>query len=146
MIQGGMSSVYARRLYKANNKYLDDFLPSEPSNYTVNIDANNLYGGTMKHCPLPLNNFSIVEKRLEDIVLTGETSEWGYIVEVNLTILEELHEFFADYKLAPSLEVVDIGALSNEQVDMLGKLGIFPLGIFPYHTAKSAKASADLAF
>ena len=27
MIRGGMSSVYARRFYKANNKYLDDFCP-----------------------------------------------------------------------------------------------------------------------
>ena len=55
----------------------------------------------MKHCPLPLNNFSIVEKSLADILLTSETSEWGYIVEVNLTIPEELHDFFADYPLPP---------------------------------------------
>ena len=27
MLRGGMSSVYARRFYKANNKYLDDFPP-----------------------------------------------------------------------------------------------------------------------
>ena len=57
MIRGGMSSVYARRFYKANNKYLDNFSPSEPSSHILNIDANNLYGGIMKHCPLPLNDF-----------------------------------------------------------------------------------------
>ena len=131
MIRGGMSSIYARRFYKANNKYLDDFSPSEPSSYILNIDANNLYGGIMKHCPLPLNDFSIVEKSLADILLTSETSEWGYIVEVNLTIPEELHDFFADYPLAPSREVVDIGAMSNEQVDMLGKLGITTLPKVP---------------
>ena len=76
MIRGGMSSVYARRFYKANNKYLDNFLPSELSSYVLNFDANNLYGGIMKHCFLPLNNFSIVEKILADILLTSETSEW----------------------------------------------------------------------
>ena len=42
MIRGGMSSVYVRRFYKANNKNLDDFLPSEPSSYILNFDANNL--------------------------------------------------------------------------------------------------------
>ena len=43
----------------------------------------------MKHCPLPFNDFSIVEKRLEDILLTSETSGWDYIDEVSLTIPEE---------------------------------------------------------
>ena len=38
MIRGGMSSVYARRFYKANNKYLNNFSPSEPSSYILNID------------------------------------------------------------------------------------------------------------
>ena len=85
----------------------------------------------MKHCPLPLKDFSIVEKSLADILLTSETSEWGYIVEVNLTIPEELHDFFADYPLAPSREVVDIGAMSNELVDMLGKLRITTLPKVP---------------
>ena len=44
-IRGGKSLVYARRFYKANNKYLDNFSPSEPTSYILNIDANNLYGG-----------------------------------------------------------------------------------------------------
>ena len=131
MIRGGMSSVYARRFYKATNKYLDNFSPSEPSSYILNIDANNLYAGIMKNCPLPLNDFSIVEKSLTDILLTSEISEWGYIVEVNLTIPEELHDFFADYPLAPSHEVVDICAMSNKQVDMLGKVGITTLPKVP---------------
>ena len=81
----------------------------------------------MKNCPLPINDFSIVQKSLADILLTSETSEWGYIVEVNLTIPEEFHDFFADYPLAPSREEVGIGAMSNEQVDILGKLGITTL-------------------
>ena len=60
-----------------------------------------------------LNDFSKVEKRLEDKLLTRETSEWGYIVEVNLTIHEELHDFIDDYLLAASREVLDIVAMSN---------------------------------
>ena len=100
----------------------DNFSPSEPTSYILNIDANILYGGILKHCPLPLNEFSIIEKSLTGTLLTSETSEWGYIVEVNLTIPEELHDFFADYPLTPSLEVLDIGAMRNDSVVMLGKL------------------------
>ena len=37
MIQGDMSLAYARRFYKAKNKYLDNFWPSEPSSYILNI-------------------------------------------------------------------------------------------------------------
>ena len=85
----------------------------------------------MKHCPLPLNDFSIVEKNLADVLLTSETSEGGYIVEVNFTIPKELCDFVADYPLAPSRELVEIGAMSNEQVDMLGKLGITTLPKVP---------------
>ena len=131
MIRGGMTSVYARQFYKANIEYLNNFLPSEPSSYNLKIDANILYGGIMKQCLLSLSNFSIVEKSLADKLFTSETSEPDYIVEVNLTISEELRDFFADYPLAPSREVLDIGAMSNEQVDMLEKLGITALPKVP---------------
>ena len=48
-----------------------------------------------------------------------------------MTIPEELHDFFAEYPLALSLEVVDNGAMSNEKVDILGKLGITTLPKVP---------------
>ena len=79
---------------------------------------------------------------MEDILLTSETSEWksifcspakpqGYTVEVNLTKSEELHDFFADYPFSPSRELVDIDAMSNERVDMFGKLRITTLPEVP---------------
>ena len=34
-----MRSVHERRFYKASNKNLDYFTPSEPSSYNLNIDA-----------------------------------------------------------------------------------------------------------
>ena len=73
-----MSSIYARRFFNANNKYLEDYNPEEPSSYLLNIDANNLYGGIVKHCPLPIKDFSIVEESLKYILQTDDKSEWGY--------------------------------------------------------------------
>ena len=130
-IRGGMSSIYARRFFKANNKYLEDYNPEEPSSYLLNIDANNLCGGIMKHCPLHIKEFSIVEESLEYILQTDDKSEWGYILEKDLSIPEELQDYFADYPLAPSREVIGTDKLSNEQIQMLGEMGVTSLPKVP---------------
>ena len=122
-----MSSIYARRFFKANIKYLEDYNPEGPSSYLLNIDANILYGGIMKHCPLPIKDFSIVEESLEFILQIDDKSEWGYILEVDLSIPEELQDYFADYPLAPSREVIATDKLSNEQIQMLGEMGVTSL-------------------
>ena len=64
-----MSSDNAHRFYKGDNKFLDIFSLLEPLGCIVNIDATELYGGILKHCPLPLplamnkflDNFSLLE-------------------------------------------------------------------------------------
>ena len=126
-----MSSIYARRFFKANNKYLEDYNPEEPSSYLLNIDANNLYGAIMKPCPLPIKDFSIVEESLEYILQTDDNSEWGYILEVDLNIPDELQDYFAEYSLAPSREVIGTDKLSNEQIQMFGELGVTSLPKVP---------------
>ena len=40
-IRGGVS-VISERYAKANNKHIPDYNPSQPSNYLLYIDANNL--------------------------------------------------------------------------------------------------------
>ena len=76
---------------------------------------------------LPMNDFSIVEESLEDILKTEDNSEWGYILEVDLSIPEELQNYFAEYALAPSLEVIGMDKLSNEQIHILGEMGVTSL-------------------
>ena len=44
-IRGGLASVYHKRSFQANNKYLDNFDPDQPSTFGLLVDANNLYGG-----------------------------------------------------------------------------------------------------
>ena len=63
-----MSSIYTRRFFKVTNKYLEDYNLEGSSSYLLNIDANNLHGGIMKHCPLPMNDCSTVEESLEEIL------------------------------------------------------------------------------
>ena len=48
-----------------------------------------------------MNDFSIVEESLEDILKTEDNSEWGYILEVDL----RLQDYFSDYPLAPHVNL-----------------------------------------
>ena len=52
-IDPGMSSVYAKKYWKANHKYTNSFDPNEESSFIINIDANNLHGGIMEIYSLP---------------------------------------------------------------------------------------------
>ena len=47
MIRGGVSSVFEKRFFKANNQYLDNHDYKDLVTYGVLLDANNLYGGIM---------------------------------------------------------------------------------------------------
>ena len=123
MIGGGMSSVYARKYWKANNQYVDDHDKNEENSFIVNIDANNLYGGIMQNYSLPLNDFKWADDSVDipKLLLTEEESEWGYLAEVDIEFPDELHDYFKDYPPAPSNEIVQITELSADQVEMMGK-------------------------
>ena len=133
MIRGGMSSVYARKYWKANNQYLDDDDKNEENWFIVNIDANNLYGGIMQNYSLSLSDFKWADNSVDipKLLLTEEDSEWGYLAEVDIEFPDERHDYFKDYPTAPSKEIVQITDLSTDQVEMMGKLGITSLPKVP---------------
>ena len=50
---------------------------------------------------------------------------------MDLSIPEELQDYFADYPLAPSREVIGTDKLINEQIQMLGEMGVTSLPKVP---------------
>ena len=46
-IRGGISTITHRHA-KANNKFLPDYNPADPPLFLLYIDANNLYGWSMR--------------------------------------------------------------------------------------------------
>ena len=115
-IRGGVSSIYDKRLSIANNKYLLDFNPKKPSTFIVMIDANNLYGGIMEKFSLPLNNFEFMDQKwdsefepkfVQKVLETPDDSDVGYILEVDLSHPDALHDFHSDLRLAPMKQRVE---------------------------------------
>ena len=101
MIRDGMSSVYAKKFWKANN--IAGYEENKESSYVLNKDANDFYGAIMQHYSLPFKDFSWADDcvDLPKIMLREKDSEWGYIAEMDLEFLEEVHDYFNDYPPAP---------------------------------------------
>ena len=89
--RGGISYT-AKRYAKANNKYMNDYNPEEPSKFITYLDKNNLYGWAMREY-LPYKNFEWV-KMLMSLMLCQliTKSDVGYFLEVDLEYPNELHE------------------------------------------------------
>lgn len=97
-IRGGISQC-SNRYSQANNKYMDSFDPKENSKFLMYLDANNLYGYAMSQS-LPLNEFAWSSTDV-DVNKIEDDSKIGYILEVDLSYPDELHDTHSDFPLAP---------------------------------------------
>ena len=87
-------SYITKRHSTANNKYMECYDSSEKSKYITYLDANNLYGWAMSQY-LPYSGFKwLNQKEISDFCLNSleENSSIGYILEVDLEYLSELHK------------------------------------------------------
>ena len=81
-IRGGVSMI-STRYGKANNPYMKDYDPDQPTKFISYLDANNLYGWAMSK-PLPINCFRFMTKE--------ELKDWKSmpcILEVDLDLSRE---------------------------------------------------------
>ena len=134
LIRGGVSCVYSKRLCRANNKFLPDYKPKGISSFIVMIDANNLYGGIMEKFSLPLGDFELFDKSewtdndaqetLQRMLKTPDDDDTGFIVEVDFSYPDHLHDLHSDFPLAPTKEAIDESWLSQYQSDLLDEMQI----------------------
>ena len=92
-------SYIAKRHSKANNKYMKNFDPTKPSKCISYLDMNNLNGWGLSGY-LPYGGFKWL-KNVDnfDVNPISEKSPIGYIFEVDLEYLDELHYLHSDYPL-----------------------------------------------
>ena len=101
-IRGG-SSVVSHRHVKANHPLVPDYDHNFSHSYLTYLDANNLYGGAMRREALPIGDFTfLTEEKVASFDLDATTTSDGngYILEVELTYPEHLHDLHSDYPLA----------------------------------------------
>lgn len=124
-LRGGIAMI-SKRYAKANNPYLNDYDPGQPSNYLMYLDANNLYGWAMCQ-PLPTHDFcwlTTKERETLDINAILYEGDTGYVFEVDLDYPIALHDSHSDYPLAPESFKIEPEMLSSYQKDLLTKLGM----------------------
>lgn len=101
-IRGGIC-LCSTRYASANNKYLSNYNPSDPDNYLLYVDCNNLYGFAL--CSyLPHSDFELIENpmfQVSDILCLQDDSNVGYIFEVDLEYPETLHDLHNDLPFCP---------------------------------------------
>ena len=88
-IRGGITQT-VKRYSRANNRYMMDYDPKEPSRYLQYLDANNLYGWAMSQ-PLPTGGFRSVDVRPEEVKELSVREDRGYLMEVDVRYPSELH-------------------------------------------------------
>ena len=93
-IRGGITQA-VKRYAKANNKYMNDlYNPDEVSIYLQFLDINNEYGCAMTQ-DLPTHGFlwkeagNFTPEKICELVKKGKR---GYLLEVDVEYLKELHE------------------------------------------------------
>ena len=106
LIKGELNSIYNKRLSVAYKKYLPNFNPKEPTKFIIMIDANNLYGGIMENFSLSFNDFELLDQQwetklephfLQNVLETTDDSDFGYIMEVDLSYPDALHDPHSDF-------------------------------------------------
>ena len=100
---GGGISYISKRDSKANNKYIWSYDSSKESKYITYLDANYLYDWAMSQY-LPYSGSKwLSEKEIHRFCLNSisENSFIGYILEVDIEYLSELHDLHNDYPLPP---------------------------------------------
>lgn len=124
-IRGGVSTV-CQKFAKANNPYLADYDPKQPTSYLLYLDANNLYGWSMIQS-LPQSDFCwLSDDQIAglDIISVPDDSDTGYICEVDLECPQSLHELYNDLPLAPEAINVSDDMLSPHTKRLQEVLGV----------------------
>ncbi|XP_074029419.1 uncharacterized protein [Leptinotarsa decemlineata] len=96
-IRGGISQCSERK-HIANNRFLPNYNPKEPSTFITYLDATNLYGHSMSQ-PLPTSEFTWLtpnEILNLDVMDVSTDSPYGYVFEVDIHYPQELHDKHSD--------------------------------------------------
>jgi hypothetical protein len=114
-MRGGVS-IITHRKGAANNMYMKNPNPNEPTSYIAYYDANNLYGWAMTQS-MPYGGFRWISP--EEFILRSYEElcsnqlEKGYIVECDIAYNSDLHDIHNDYPYCPEQMLINPEMLSE---------------------------------
>ena len=114
--------MVSHRHARANNRYMQNYDPEQPTPFLMYLDANNLYGWAMSQ-PMPIGGFQWVDYS-EQILQTPADADHGYTLEVDLEYPASLHAEHNDYPLAPEKLKVEKHWMSPYQQNLIQELGV----------------------
>lgn len=111
---------------------MNDYNDEEKSKYLMYLDVNGLYGWTMCET-LPISDYEwLVDFSLNEILLTSDDSEYGFLLEVDLEYPTKLHDLHNDYPMCA--EKMCIG--SSKQTKLILNLNSKEKYVLHYRTLK----------
>src|SRR5688572_30021817 len=99
--------------------------PNVPNSFISYLDCNNLYGFAMCE-PLPMGMFRFLDSdEIDDFDLDSKLADdnTGYLLEVDLSYPQHLHDKHNDYPLAPEKLLITQDMLSPYAKSVSQKIG-----------------------
>ena len=107
------SPYIAKRYAKANNKYMKNYDPKDPSKLITYLDMNTLYGWARSGYLLYGGFKWLKNVDRFHVNSVSKKSPIGYILKVDLEYPDELHVLHNDYPLAPEKLAISYDTLSD---------------------------------
>ncbi|CAB4484717.1 unnamed protein product [Rhizophagus irregularis] len=96
----------SHRYAKANNPQCSDYEFSKLNSWIMYKDMNALYSGAMTQYMLTEILDKVSPEKVPDIQSIAPDADIDYTLEVDLEVPVHLHNYFADYPLAPEKQIV----------------------------------------
>lgn len=116
-IRGGVSTCINRKAI-ANNPFVENYDANKPTSFIMYLDATNLYGWAMKQY-LPQSNFTWMtadEISKLDVLGIPDTSDTGYVLEVDLEYPPHLQNDHNDLPYCPELLIPPNSKFRNSKL------------------------------
>ena len=117
------SPYIAKRYAKANNKYMKNYDPKDPSKLITYLDMNTLYGWARSGYLLYGGFKWLKNVDRFHVNSVSKKSPIGYILKVDLEYPDELHVLHNDYPLAPEKLAISYDTLSDYCKEITEKVG-----------------------
>ena len=134
-IRGGLSQC-SKRYSKANHKYLQEHDTTKPNNFIMYFDINNQYGWAMSQS-LPHGDFKWINVDGFNVNTVNNSSQFWYILEVDLIYPKKLYDAHADLPFCPEPD----SAPGSKQIKLLATQKNKERYIIHYQSLKHALAN-----